>query len=245
MIRSRAFALGSLVAALFLCASLPANAQSYGDEDPWMRFNRAMFRFNDALDEYGFEPVARGWNYVVPQPLQTSLSNLFENLTSPRIIVNDLLQGKFHDAASDTARLMVNSTFGVFGLFDVATAWKLDRHDEDFGQTLGAWGVPAGPYLVLPVFGPSNPRDTAGLAVDSSTSAYWYFIEIQYNLTVRAVDIVNGRAALLKQVRDVKDASVDYYAAVRNGYMQRRQAQVDDRRELSESQQEDLYTIEE
>jgi phospholipid-binding lipoprotein MlaA len=238
-------ALGILAAALVSLAAPVAQAGSYGDDDPWMGFNRAMFRFNDVLDEYAFEPVARGWNFVVPRRVQTSLSNLFGNLTSPRIIVNDLLQGKLHDAASDTARFMVNSTFGLMGLFDVASAWKLDRHDEDFGQTLGVWGVPPGPYVVLPLFGPSNPRDATGLAVDSSSSVYWYFIDLQYNVAARAVDIVNGRAAVLKQVRDVKEASVDYYAAVRNGYMQRRQAQVEDRSELSESQQEDLYTIEE
>jgi phospholipid-binding lipoprotein MlaA len=236
----------SLAAALVLVCGLTtaAAAESWNDHDPWIGFNRAIFSFNDKLDVYVLEPVARGWDFVAPKRLQTSLSNFFDNIRYPRVALNNLLQGKPRQSASDVGRFLVNTTVGVAGFFDPASVWGLTRHNEDFGQTLGVWRLPPGPYLVLPFFGPSSPRDTVGLAVDSVSTVYWVYAPLAATAPMTTVDTVNGRALVLDQVHDIKEASVDYYSAVRNGYLQRREALINDREGMSEQQRNDLYTIE-
>src|SRR5690349_6885375 len=149
---------------LSACASLPQ-----GERDPRDRFeraNRAVYRFNDSLDRHIAKPMAKGYVKVVPAPVRTGVGNFFNNLTYPTVIVNDLLQAKLKSFASDTARLVVNTTIGIGGLFDPATQMGLPTGDEDFGQTLGKWGVPPGSYMVLPIFGPSTVRDTVGFVGD-------------------------------------------------------------------------------
>ncbi|MBI3786005.1 MAG: VacJ family lipoprotein [Deltaproteobacteria bacterium] len=224
--------------------ALPAIAQDGDDHDPWMPFNRAMFTFNDKLDIYVLEPVGRGWNYLMPKRVQTSLVNFFDNLHGPRVALNNLLQGKPRDSASDVGRFLVNSTVGVVGFFDPASGWGMPSHDEDFGQTLGVWGVPSGPYLVWPFLGPSNPRDSGALVVDYITSVYWLYAPYTATIPMTTVSTVNARAQALETVRQLKEASVDYYAAIRNGYLQRRRALVEDRRNFSEEQSEELYKLE-
>jgi len=155
------------------------------------------------------------------------------------------LQLKLLQSASDVGRFTVNTTAGVLGFFDPATDWGLEQHDEDFGQTLGYWGVPPGPYLVLPFFGPSDPRDAVGLAADSFSTVYPFFVPVYYTIGARAVDVINFRALVLRDVQQAKEASLDYYVAVRNAYRQRRAALVSDQAQMSSQQQEDLYTIEE
>ena len=146
-------------------------AEDVGTErDPLECVNRKIFWFNDKVDVYVLAPVARGWEKVSPHCVRTSVSNFFGNLRFPIVTVNDLLQGKVKDGASDVGRFGVNTTVGVLGLFDPASGWGLVKHDEDFGQTLGVWGVPPGAYLVLPLLGPSDPRDAAGFAVDYALS---------------------------------------------------------------------------
>jgi phospholipid-binding lipoprotein MlaA len=147
------------------------------------------------------------------------------------VTANDLLQGKPKPAAVDVARFMVNTTFGVAGFFDPATSWGLVRRNEDFGQTLGVWGVGPGPYLVLPLFGPSNVRDTGGLVVDYVLSVYPWAVDSWILLPVGAVSAVNTRAQILQEVEDAKQASLDYYVFVRNAYYQRRIALVNDQQE--------------
>lgn len=146
--------------------------------------------------------------------------------------------------AVDTARFLANSTFGVLGLFDIASTWGLEKHDEDFGQTLAVWGVPAGPYLVLPFLGPSSPRDAVGYGVDSLATVYWFFTDIRFTVGPQTVQVINNRAQVLDAVRELKAASVDYYAAVRNAYLQRRAAQIEDRRDAA-TVNDDLYRVEE
>ncbi|GIW45966.1 MAG: lipoprotein [Candidatus Binatia bacterium] len=214
------------------------------DYDPWQGFNRAVFAFNDTLDTYVLEPVAKVWDRVIPERVEQSIANVFQNAYTPIVALNNLLQAKPHAMAVDVARFMTNSTFGVVGLFDVASAWGLEKHDEDFGQTLAVWGVPAGPYLVLPFIGPSSPRDAVGYAVDSIATVYWFFADIRFTIGPQTVQVVNTRAQALDTVRELKAASVDYYAAVRNAYLQRRNAQIEDRRE-STTVSEELYRIEE
>jgi phospholipid-binding lipoprotein MlaA len=225
-------------------AAAASEAPRHAHHDPIEGMNRKIFWFNDKFDTYILVPVATGWNTIAPTRVKRCVSNFFQNLRFPIVTGNDVLQAKPLAAASDIGRFLVNTTVGVAGLFDPATGWGLEQHNEDFGQTLGYWGVPPGPYLVLPIFGPSNPRDTVGLAADSFSTVYPYFIAYIYTFSANATNIINARALVLKDVQQVKDASLDYYVAVRNWYEQRREALVHDRKGLSEEQQQDLYNVE-
>ncbi len=237
----------ALVCLGLLCAPSPlraAAADSADHDDPIEPFNRAMFWFNDKVDVYALEPVAKGWDTIAPNRVQKCLSNFFQNLRFPIVAGNNLLQGKLVRAASDVGRFAVNTTVGVAGFFDPASDWGLDQHDEDFGQTLGYWGVPPGPYLVLPLVGPSNPRDTVGFVGDSFSTVYPFFINFVYTFAARGTYVINTRAVFLRDVRQAKDAAVDYYSFVRNAYEQRRKALVNDRTEMSEQEEEELYEVE-
>ncbi|MBP1687180.1 MAG: VacJ family lipoprotein [Deltaproteobacteria bacterium] len=218
----------------------PAN----GNYDPLEGFNRKIFWFNDQVDTYMLVPVAKGWNTIAPTRVKTCLSNFFQNLRFPIVAGNNLLQAKPVATLSDIGRFLVNTTVGLAGFFDPATGMGLEQHNEDLGQTLGYWGMPPGPYLVLPFFGPSNPRDTVGLAGDSFSWVYPYFIDWIYTFSATGTDVVNARALALRDVERIKEASVDYYAAVRNGYQQRRDNLVHDRKGMSEEEQQDLYNVE-
>lgn len=214
------------------------------DYDPWQRMNRGIFWFNDRADVYVLEPVAKGWDFIMPQPVQDSISNFFANIRFPVVMVNDLLQGKVQPAAIDVGRFMVNTTFGVAGFFDPATDWGLERHYEDFGQTLGVWGVPPGPYLMLPLLGPSNPRDTGGLVVDYGLSVTPFVVPGYVLMGTGAINVVNARSQVIDEVHEAKQASLDYYVFVRNAYYQRRKALVNDQREESgHVPSNDLYDL--
>jgi phospholipid-binding lipoprotein MlaA len=227
-----------------MCVATTAAAGDQGNRDPLESFNRGVFWFNNQLDDYVLEPIAKGWEKITPARLRKSVSNFFQNLCFPIVAGNNLLQAKPVRAASDVARFAVNTTVGAVGLFDPASGWGLEQHNEDFGQTLGYWGLPPGPYLVLPFFGSSDPRDTVGLVADFFSTVYPYFVAFQYTAGANAVSVINERALVLKEVREFKRASFDYYVAVRNAYLQRRDALVHDRPGMSEQQQQDLYTIE-
>ena len=217
-------------------------AEDVGTErDPLECVNRKIFWFNDKVDVYVLAPVARGWEKVSPHCVRTSVSNFFGNLRFPIVTVNDLLQGKVKDGASDVGRFGVNTTVGVLGLFDPASGWGFVKHDEDFGQTLGVWGVPPGAYLVLPLLGPSDPRDAAGFAVDYALSVTPFFIDEAILWGAQVADTVNARSFVLKQVEDAKASAFDYYVFVRNAYLQRRRALVRDLAETSAEESEELY----
>ena len=211
------------------------------ENDPLEPFNRKIFWFNDRVDSYVLEPAAKGWNFVVPGVLQTCLSNFFYNLRFPIETVNDLLQGKVQHAASDVGRFLVNTTVGVAGFFDPASSVGLELHWEDFGQTLGWWGVGTGPYLVLPILGPSNVRDGGGLIFDTAASITPFFVSSYYLLAARSVELVNTRAIYADTIDKARETSFDYYTFVRNAFLQRRAALIRDEAPAIEKSQEDLY----
>lgn len=212
-----AFALG-----VFSC--FPAITQA-SEDDPWESFNRPVFIFNDTLDTWVLKPIAIGYKAVSPQFVEDGVSNVFNNVGDVGNLANNLLQGKLHNAGVDTARLLINTTAGVFGLFDVATHLDLPRNNEDFGQTLGAWGVTSGPYLVLPFLGPSTPRDAFGRVADSFLKAYPYMEHVPTRNTTFGLDITQQRAGLLGAEKAITG---DKYIFIRNAYLQNREFHVQD-----------------
>lgn len=215
----------TLLASLTLsgCASTSPNANP---KDPFEGFNRGMYKFNDAVDRAVLKPVAQGYNKVMPTRGKTMVHNFFSNIDDVFVTANDLLQLKFAQAASDFTRVWVNTIFGVFGLFDVAD--KLEKHNEDFGQTLGYWGVGSGPYIVLPFLGPSSVRDGTGWAVDS----YYGLIENTEDIAVRntlyGISKIDLRAHLLDAESVIEGNVTDRYSFIRDAYMMRRQSLVYD-----------------
>ena len=189
----------ALLAALPLASSLAAAPHKKGD--PLEKLNRATFAFNDALDRMLARPAARAWVKVVPAPVRKAFSNFVFNINYPEVIVNDALQGKFKDASSDFLRLLVNTTLGIGGLADPATRMGLQSHDEDFGQTLGHWGVPAGPYLVIPVLGPSDFRDGPGKAVDTYFTPYHYLKSSTTKYGIYAATLLDRRVTCCRPTR--------------------------------------------
>jgi len=215
------------LAALMLagCATLPSGKPD--PRDPLERFNRSMFAFNDALDKAVAKPVAKAYVKVTPRFVRTGVSNVFNNLNTLGTAVNDVLQGKMKQAGRDSARFLMNSTLGLGGLFDPATAAGLELNDEDFGQTFGKWGMKSGPYLVLPILGPSSCRDTFGKLVDQFTYPVSYLEDDSTRFYIRLVSLLDTRAELLDLDAQI-DASYDKYAFVRNAWLQRREFQVKD-----------------
>ncbi|MDN3555367.1 MlaA family lipoprotein [Halomonas maura] len=212
------------VAVLSGCASTANHRQAH-PEDPWEGFNRQVFAFNDTLDRYALKPAAQGYRFVTPDPVETGVGNFFANLGELRTTLNSLLQGKPGNAGVATGRFLINSTVGVLGLFDVASHMELVGREEDFGQTLAVWGVGEGPYVVLPLLGPSTVRDTAGLPVDSYTYPLTYVEEDKVRLSLRALDVIDTRAGLLDQERLIRG---DRYSFIRDSWLQRRRFEVND-----------------
>jgi phospholipid-binding lipoprotein MlaA len=203
------------------------------------RVNRATFAFNDLLDRMIARPAARAYKAVVPEIARRGIGNFFGNLSYPTVAINNALQGKFRLAASDAARFMVNTVVGVGGFGDPATRFGLKAHDEDFGQTLGWWGVPPGPYLVLPLLGPSDFRDAPSRYVDRYTSPDHYLRSVRTEYRVMAVGLLDKRAQLLS-ADDVLKQAFDPYALVRNAYQQHREYLVHDGNVPEESYEEPL-----
>ncbi len=215
--------LGRMLACAGLMA-LPLAGQA-ATEDPWESFNRPVFRFNDAVDTYALKPLAQGYRKVTPQFVETGVHNVFRNMWEVGNLANNLLQGKIHDAGVDTSRLLFNTTLGGLGFFDVASRMGLQRSDEDFGQTLGAWGVQSGPYLVLPLLGPSSLRDAPAKIPDSYLTPYPHIDHVPTRNVLRGVNVVDTRASLLDAERMV---SGDKYIFIRNAYLQNREFRVRD-----------------
>lgn len=193
------------------------------NQDPWENTNRAIFRFNDALDRWALKPIAKGYQKITPDLVEDGVHNVFRNVAEVRNLANNVLQVKWHDAGVDTARFFFNSTFGVLGFFDVATKMGLQRNDEDFGQTLGAWGLSSGPYVVLPLLGPSTVRDTFAKYPDGYIGAYRYINDIPARNGVFALNIVDTRSSLLSAERLI---SGDKYRFIRNAFLQNREFRV-------------------
>ncbi len=206
-------------------ALAPVCASAASPDDPWEGLNRTVFSFNDKLDTYALKPLAKGYQAVTPQFLEDGIHNVFGNVGDVRTLANDLLQGKFRDAGIDTSRILFNSTFGLLGFFDVATRMGLSRNDEDFGQTLGAWGIDSGPYLVLPFLGPSTVRDAIARVPDSYLNVYPYMDHVPTRNTTLGADVIDMRASLLSAEKLIQG---DKYVFIRNIYLQNREFKVQD-----------------
>jgi phospholipid-binding lipoprotein MlaA len=215
------------VMSALLLAVAPVAAADKKDTDPWEGFNRKVFAFNDGLDRYIARPLAVGYQYVTPQDVDDSVTNFFSNLGDVLVVVNDLGQLKFGQAASDTTRFLVNSTIGFFGVFDVASHIGLSKHNEDFGQTLGYWGVGTGPYLVLPILGPSNVRDTFGEGLNWVSGVSYSNIgqNTSEQVELFVLKNVDVRADLISSESLITG---DKYVFLRSLYMQRREYLVND-----------------
>jgi phospholipid-binding lipoprotein MlaA len=196
--------------------------------DPLEGLNRATFKVNETVDDYVLKPVAKGYQAVTPGFVRSGVSNAFSNIGDVGTSVNNLLQGKPGNAVSDAGRFLVNSTLGILGLFDVATGMGLDKHEEDFGQTLGSWGVGSGPFLVLPILGPSTLRDTVAKPADAYTGYSRYMGHVPTRNSTQALEIINFRADLLNTTSTLDEASLDKYQFIRDAYLQRRLSQVYD-----------------
>lgn len=232
----------ALVAAILTSGLSPsAAAETRADSDPLEFINRPVFWFNEQADRYVLEPVARAWDWLIPDPAKRAVSRFFRNLETPTLVANNLLQAKPRQAAIDVTRFAFNSTFGIAGLFDPAGAWGLPRVEEDFGQTLGYWGVPPGPYLVLPLLGPETLRDGIARPMNTATAIYPWFVSGLDTAGLTVVDLVNWRAESLEQIATLRSGSLDFYAATRNAYLQRRQALVSDGAVATAEEEDDLY----
>ena len=208
------------------CVSLPEQK----NDDPFESFNRGVYTLNNDIDKALVKPVAELYDTLLPNFVSTGISNFFSNIDDVVVTINDLLQFKMAQAASDAGRFLLNSTVGLLGFLDIASDAGLKKHDEDFGQTLGYWGVPTGPYLVLPLFGPSNFRDLAGLLVDRNFDPRLYTDAVSSrNLlygSTNFVDVIDTRAGLLSAEKVLNTAATDPYLFVRNAFIQRRESLV-------------------
>ena len=190
--------------------------------DPLEPLNRAVYTFNDGFDSLLIKPAAEFYRFIIPEFARTGVSNFFSNINDVLVFANNLLQGKFTQAASDMGRIIVNSTAGVLGLFDLATGLGMEKHNEDFGQTLGYWGLGDGPYLVLPFLGPSNLRDTVGWVGDWYAWPITYVDDDRTRYILIGTRFVTARADLLEASRILETAALDPYEFVRDAYLQRR-----------------------
>jgi phospholipid-binding lipoprotein MlaA len=217
-----------LIGSIFLAAMLTGCA-TQANKDPLEGLNRGIYKFNDTADKAVIKPIAGAYKAVLPSPIRTGVNNFFDNLGTVVTAINDLLQFKFSKAMDDAGRFVINSTVGILGVVDVASMDNVPKHNEDFGQTLGYWGVGNGPYLVLPFFGPSSLRDTTGLVVDTvAFDPISYIDDPRTRNQMRLVKFVDKRAQYLPASDLLDDAALDPYAFMRDAYLQRRESQVKD-----------------
>lgn len=202
------------------------DAAAVGEADPWEGFNRGIFAVNDVIDRFLLAPVATGYGWILPEPAKRAVRNLFSNAMSPIVFANDLLQFEFRDAGITLSRLITNSTMGIGGLFDVADSMGLPGHPADFGQTLYSYGVESGPYLVLPLLGPSTVRDGVGQGIDMFLHPFPYFLSTPVNMGITGSRAVVVREELLEPLDELRESSLDYYAALRSAWRQDRAVQL-------------------
>jgi phospholipid-binding lipoprotein MlaA len=226
--KTTATRLKSAILAVALAGLLGGCATSGNPKDPIEGFNRAIYAFNEGLDTVLIKPVAQGYDAVLPTPVRTGVTNFFGNIADFFIGVNNLLQGKPDQAASDLGRVLLNSTVGILGIFDIATDAGLEKHEEDFGQTFGRWGIGDGAYIVIPVFGPRTVRDTVGLVLDVAADPVAGIDYVPTRNSALALRLIDTRADLLPADKVIEEAALDKYAYVRDGYLQRRRSLVHD-----------------
>lgn len=196
--------------------------------DPYERTNRSIYNLNDAVDKAVVKPVAKGYQKIIPKGPRLCASNMFSNLGEPYTAVNNLLQGKPKAMLQDIGRLLLNSTLGIGGCIDVASQWGIPKHDEDFGQTLAVWGVPSGPYVVLPGFGPSTVRDALSRPVDFLANPIGYITHVPLRNSLQGYKLLNTRTSLLEITDVVDESALDPYVMMRDAWLQRRMAQIKD-----------------
>lgn len=213
---------------MLLSLALLGCATNGDPRDPLEPLNRGIYEFNDVVDKAVLKPVATGYRDAMPDPVRTAVGNFFSNLDDVLVLLNDLLQFKLDQAASDFSRLIWNTTVGIAGLIDVATPMDMAKHNEDFGQTLGYWGVDNGPYLVLPFLGPSTLRDAVGTAVDSQFDPVVQHTPVPERNSAIAVHSVDTRSRLLDAEEILDEAAIDRYVFLRDAYLQRRRGLVYD-----------------
>ncbi|MEO8408059.1 MAG: VacJ family lipoprotein [Oxalobacteraceae bacterium] len=229
-----------LILTLALTLAVSGCATGSNPKDPLENYNRVIFGFNDKLDQVVLKPAATVYQNVLPSFVQTGVGNFFGNIGDVWTAVNNLLQGKLENGMTDIMRVAVNSTMGFLGVLDIGSEAGLPKHREDFGQTLGAWGVQSGPYFVLPVFGSSTVRDTAALPVDLSADLWSYKDPVNVRNIGIGVRLVDQRAALLGASSLIEDAALDKYVFTRDAYLQRRQSLVQDGRSKKDIE-DDIY----
>jgi phospholipid-binding lipoprotein MlaA len=222
------FAAAALLAACTATPPTDPEALAAFEEanDPLEPTNRAIFDFNQGFDRVLLKPAAEGYREVFPDGVRSSINNVLHNVRSPVILANDILQGESVRAVETLTRFAVNTVLGMGGLFDVAGQYGMERHTEDFGQTLAVWGFGEGFYLMLPVFGPSNPRDTVGLVVDSFIDPLGYFVSFPVTFGRSAVEGIDKRSRALEPLDEIERTSVDFYATIRSLYRQRREDEI-------------------
>lgn len=222
--------------------------------DPWEPMNRGVFAFNETLDKYALEPVAKVWDFVLPGSVQTGVQNFFTNLNMPVVFANDLLQAKPMAALEDLTRFLQNSIFGLAGFIDIASLVGIPENDEDFGQSLGYWGVPPGPFLMVPILGPYTLRDGFGEIVDTAATSYAYFNLFWMDVVglnaaetagasigLKGLELLNLRAIYLEEIEGSRRDAFDYYIFVRNAYLQNRRAKILDQTDEPVVDEYDLY----
>lgn len=218
---------GLLFASLF--GLMLSGCASTANNDPLEGFNRGVYKFNDVADKAVIKPVAGAYKAVLPSPVRSGVNNFFSNLNTFVSVINDLLQFKFDKAAEGAGRFVINSTFGIAGLVDVASMDGIEKRNEDFGQTLGHWGVGSGAYIVLPFLGPSSVRDTTGLVVDTLAFDPISYVEDPATRNVaRTIKLIDKRAQYLPASDLLDEAALDPYAFMRDAYFQRRNSQIHD-----------------
>ena len=218
----------ALTAVGLMLTACSTTGQNDGISDPIEGVNRGIFKFNDVVDTAVFKPVAEGYRAGVPKPARMGLRNALRNLKSPQIVANDLLQGNVASACDGVTRFFANTLLGLGGTIDIAGAEGIKYKDEDFGQTMAVWGAGNGPYLVLPIFGPSSVRDASGMAVDMYTDPVRIVLEntdhYVASYTRSGLAALDKREELLDVLADLKKNSIDYYAAMKSTYVQRRES---------------------
>ena len=234
--KMKRFLLLCMATALVGCASIPAGVEP-SPQDPWEPFNRSVFEFNEGLDAYLLKPVVAGYRFVLPEFVREGIYNFFSNYNDIYTALYNLLQGKPGYAFNDFMRVAVNTTMGLGGLLDLATPGGLEKHKEDWGQTLGVWGVPAGPYVVLPFFGPSNVRDTFGTVADLESDYLFRLLpDVALRNSITGLRVVNARNTYYEAGDLLDGAAIDKYSFMRDAYIQRRQYQINEGRDDEEPQ---------
>lgn len=219
------------------CATKPpasdpeARAEFQQNNDPYEPANRFSYRVSNTLDRYALKPVAQAYVYVLPQPVRGGIHNVLANLSSPVLFANDVMQTKPRRAGDTFMRFLINSSVGVLGIFDVASAWGYASHEADFGETLALWGLPSGPYLFLPLLGPSNPRDASGYGVDALLDPFFYVPRgyglLTLNWGVYIVGVVDARSRVINDLNAINKTALDPYATIRSLSRQHRTSQIE------------------